>query len=513
MNQKCLSWVLVSVVLSAVWCPPPVEAQQLESNQPDFAPPADGDLGSTMTLESLGKRARRVEEERQAPVVVRPAAEPLPALKYRGWPADRDLRPGSAQLHYYRAVAHYMRIPREDRARIDKQWFSDEPHPGDEQRQQLVQQLAAIYDELHQLARSEDFQWDHRWRDMRGSEIYSYLLHDVQEARTLARLLTLKIQDQLHRKDFEGAVSSLSDGFRLAAFVCNGETLVQQLVGIAIAGIMQQEVERAIQLPDCPNLYWALAAVPQPISDIRRSLAIELGNIARMFPVLEQAETEDRDEEYWTRQWAGMVQAVEQLGGSQGSEFRFALALAPVAFAGPARERLAASGMDRQHLEQMPTVRVVLMDAARELRVIREELEKSILLPYAVARPLIEREEAEFKAWTREVRHTSAAGPLASLVMPAVLVPRMAEVRSVYQQRRLMLVEALRMHAAAHDGQLPDSLAALDPVPALPDPFTGGPFTYHVQREATGTTVVIDGAEIPEQFKSFSQMTLRFPKP
>jgi hypothetical protein len=47
--------------------------------------------------------------------------------------------------------------------------------------------------------------------------------------------------------------------------------------------------------------------------------------------------------------------------------------------------------------------------------------------------------------------------------------------------------EALRMHVAKH-GALPESMAALDPVPALPNPFTNRPFELSVKPTGDNTT-------------------------
>jgi hypothetical protein len=64
------------------------------------------------------------------------------------------------------------------------------------------------------------------------------------------------------------------------------------------------------------------------------------------------------------------------------------------------------------------------------------------------------------------------------------LVPAFSKVRRAQgrlEQRIALLrhVEALRMYAAAHDGQLPARLADC-PVPLPDDPFSGKPFRYEI---------------------------------
>ena len=54
--------------------------------------------------------------------------------------------------------------------------------------------------------------------------------------------------------------------------------------------------------------------------------------------------------------------------------------------------------------------------------------------------------------------------------------------RQVTLDRRIAMlrtIEALRIYAAAHGGQLPDSLDEVNDVPVPLDPGTGKPFEYH----------------------------------
>ena len=62
--------------------------------------------------------------------------------------------------------------------------------------------------------------------------------------------------------------------------------------------------------------------------------------------------------------------------------------------------------------------------------------------------------------------------------------------------QRLMTVEALRMHAANHDGKLPESLDQLDPVPAMPDPYTGKQFGFRIESIDGRATVTLT-ADVP----------------
>ena len=80
------------------------------------------------------------------------------------------------------------------------------------------------------------------------------------------------------------------------------------------------------------------------------------------------------------------------------------------------------------------------------------------------------------------VRRIQAAntGPLALFVapMPAVDTMVKAQLRLDRDMAAFRVVEALRIHAAAHSGILPGSLDQLTEVPVPDDPATGEPFIY-----------------------------------
>ncbi len=157
--------------------------------------------------------------------MIEAAAEPVPALRYRLYPAHWDLKPGTAQLHFSRAMILISQSSQHSKEVERKwaDWSSQETNPTDVELKTAVESLSSVYAELHHMAMSEDITWDHRIRDLRGPDVYAFLMPDVQHARNLARLLRLKVRYQIRQRDFEGAVSTLSDGFRLAEFVARAK--------------------------------------------------------------------------------------------------------------------------------------------------------------------------------------------------------------------------------------------------------------------------------------------------
>ena len=498
-----------------------VPAQTAIEPIPEFKPvaAADGKLGSTMTFEELQtSKGRTRRQQDSTPISVQPATEPVPALRIRFYPELWDLKPGQALLHYTRAQMLFSQHKREDQNRWQSsEWLEgtgDGEIPTTEQIKAAIDGLRPVFDELHELAIAEDFRWDHRLRDIRGPQVYMYLLPDVQEIRTMARMLVLKTRYQLSVGEFDGAFSSITDGLRLAAFVGQGETLIQRLVGIAITSMMRDQITNAISQPGCPNLYWALATIPRPLIEISDSVLWELNNIPKVLPVLVDAETEIWTEAEASRKWSAALEDLGILSGSgsvDDGDLRITLAISSVAFVDRARDQLLARGYTKEKLEQLPGLQVILIEAAQELQRVGDDLGKAHLLPSDVAKPLLTKQDEKFQNWLRKNRLSSVSAAIGGILYPAVAQAKEAETRTLMTYNRLMTLEAIRMHAAGHNGNLPDSLADLDPVPALNDPYTGKPFGYDIEVIKGKKTVTLTAAG-PVSYKPLQTLKATFSK-
>lgn len=507
----CLTSVAAVGQIKTIWTAPQLQFE--------VVPAADGKLGSTMTLTDVReKKSQQRAQKLEKPVEVSPAGEPVPALRIRLYPQKWELQPGQALLHYTRAQILFSQNPRDKQNLWQSSEWQDGVGEGDipatEELKLVIDGLTPVYEELHDLAMSEDFTWDHRLRDIRGPQVYMYLLPDVQEIRTMARILAMKIRYQLSQKDFDGAFSSIRDGLRLAEFVGQGETLIQRLVGIAITSIMRERITQAISTPGCPNLYWALASVPRPLIDIRDSVMWEINNITNVLPVLAESESAEWSEAEAKRKWSSALKDLEMLNGGGiigDDDFRITLAVASIGAGEEAKQRLLKAGLPKQRLDKLPSLQLLLLDASHQLRRIGDSLGKAYLLPTELSRPLLVRENEIFQAWIRDHRQKSVAGIIAAILYPAVRQAKEAETRSMMGLNRLMTAEALRMHAATHGGSLPKSLSDLNPVPAIADPYTAKPFKYDV-KAADGRQLVTLTAEGPTNFKPLQILRLSFPK-
>jgi hypothetical protein len=108
----------------------------------------------------------------------------------------------------------------------------------------------------------------------------------------------------------------------------------------------------------------------------------------------------------------------------------------------------------------------------------QDELFKWVNVPYAQARDGLRRANQQI----HKVRDGLEEGnPIFTAFLPAFDKVFTAQARTDRRIAALRCIEAIRLHAAAHDGQLPRQLSAITEVPVPTDPVTGQAFEYRVE--------------------------------
>src|SRR5262245_18547666 len=125
-----------------------------------------------------------------------------------------------------------------------------------------------------------------------------------------------------------------------------------------------------------------------------------------------------------------------------------------------ARQRLVKFGLAEGAVKGCPDLQVILLDEKYAAEELRDEAMKALALPYRQA-------EAVLAAWPKQRADELL---LRGLVAPWEKV-RKAQARLEQRFALLRHVEALRLYAAAHRGQLPQQLSDIPlPLPAAPAP-------------------------------------------
>ncbi|MCA9128963.1 MAG: hypothetical protein KDB22_17875 [Planctomycetales bacterium] len=300
----------------------------------------------------------------------------------------------------------------------------------------------------------------------------------IQDYRHFARLLVLQARVALAEGRLDDALDSIGSGFRLAE-ICELQqpALVSKLVALAIVGLMHISLEELVQHPDCPNLYWALASVPDSFWSCSIALDGELayqdkklGSLMRPVPL------DASREEIVQRlvQTITIMPVVFDAGSNLDRTTAQLLAgIAILLFADNGREELREFGYSPQQIAQLSPPAVVILSTQLSFSQARDRVFK-----WALLENQSDRIEKELSAPFQSVR--IAARPtqiLNGMLLPAIQALQSAVLRSEMTHKRLMFVEALRAHAAFHN-ELPQTMSDLDVLPAPLNPQTSKPFQY-----------------------------------
>jgi hypothetical protein len=419
-------------------------------------------------------------------LTVQPAAAPKPALRYVLLPELKETNPGNPIQGYLKCFME------------QEKFFSDKE--ALERREKLLamplRELPAKELQNYGGFALRQADWAARldtpdWQILLRlkSDGVNTLIPDVQEMRKLAAALKVRFRAEVALRRFDDALGTARTMFALSRHLGEHPTFIGDLVGIAVAYVAVGPLEEMLEQPGCPNLYWALTNLPQPL--VRLDLGAEgertwllphfrdLDDRAPMSPeqlrrfVAEMDRLLRPDKEQPGKPFEGLR---AWLDAREKDEGRVAAA----------RRRLVEVGLPEERVARFPADQVILLDEERAYEVRRDDLMKLLNLP-----------AWQMAALTDPAREDRAQEAALFGFEPAVSKVRRAQARLEQRIALLRHVEALRLYAAGHDGALPAKLSEFS-VPLPEDPFTGKPFGY----EVTGNTAHFRGSPPPGEEKN-----------
>lgn len=411
-------------------------------------------------------------------VTASPAALPVPALRYTLLPTVRDARPGNQIAAFYKCFLeqHHLYHNKEEVELRDK-WLAA-PLAELKGVKELENYGGSSYRQAQRAARMESVDWQ-IMADLRQDGV-QLLLPDLQELRNLSRVLRVRARGEIARGDFAAAAETIQTHLALTRTFNEHPTLIGALVGIAVGMQALGSVEEFVAQPGAPNLYWALADLPQPFFDLRKARHGE-----RTFLTAEVDPYLDRKNPMTEAQIGVAVMKVTELldlvappkeglskcgdGEEQPPGKTAATYLgeraADAKQVAEARARLMPASPARDlRVEKFPPMQVILLDEVNRFEAARDDVLKWLAVPQWQLPSDIDRIDAK-----------GLFAPLA----PAVTKVSIARARIDQQIGMLQAVEALRAFAAANGGRLTGTLDELK-LPLPPDPFTGRPYRYEL---------------------------------
>ncbi len=447
---------------------------------------------ATWPIAAIGQAPRPTEP---TSIVVDPAPEPVPSLKYRLYPMATELAPGNAAPIYLRAR---YQTPDDLWSRIETTWLKwrelpIEKFPTAEARD-FLRPFARTLEQVAFGAHRQSCDWNYTLPEQRTNRI-NVALPDAQAMRQVIRLIDFQARVEIADRHFDRAIQSIETGMALSRHVAEGPFYINGLIGLAGDYVMLDRCEELIARPGSPNLYWALTALPRPLVDFRRMNEIEETLCEDMIPELVEARSDQpRTPSEWSAllarlharmiAWCRTMIPIQARPGKADDPSAWLRDFVTWDLNRLRAETLPAArdyvqktiGADASAMSDDQVIAVYLAGRHRDLwdDVFRES--------YLAPRVAIER-LADIGERLRKARKP---GPLAVFVemIPSVRDVIAGSLRFERRLDALRAIEAIRMHAAAGGGRLPKSLGEVKVVPVPDDPWTGRPFRYRIDGDA-----------------------------
>jgi len=429
---------------------------------------------------------------------VQPAPAPKPALRYLLFPELGEMNPGNPVQGYMKSVMEpnnffHSKEALDEREKLENMPLKDFP------AQKLRDYGGMALRQADYAARLDTVDWQVLPK-LKADGIY-LLVPEVQPLRSLSAALKVRFRGEIAAGRFDDALVTAKTMFAMAHHLGEHPTLIGNLVGVAIASMTLEPIEEMLQQPGCPNLYWALTQLPQPLVGFRKALEGERMMLSSEFALLTDKESMSA---------AQLEKAVNRLDRVFHDILRYhsprerpqqslrawlEQRRKDEDHVRAARKRLLEHGLAKDKIDQFPLLQILLLDGKLAYEVSRDEILKGRTLPYWQVKPPVPGTAPDESPFT--------------LIVPGVF-RRQAQTRLEQRIGLLRCVEALRIYAAEHGGKLPNQLADIK-LPLPVDPFTGKDFVY----EWRGSTAALRGAlphapnRLPGLYNGHYEVTMR----
>ena len=428
-------------------------------------------------------------------MTITPAAEPIPAFKYRLVVPPHKTTAGNAVTHYLRSLA----LDSFSRSWEDA-WKEYGGETVDAWQQLSTPSNEIPIDDLQKVSSSFDFyvdnyirratrcryaDWTLALEDMSGLEMYSLLLPGVQQSREIAVILSLRNRLAIIEGRHEDSIEHIKMIYKLGESVNENGFIVANLAAAREVSMANECMIDLIASPNSPNMYWALAELPRPILSFRKAMRLESNLSERFFPELNDVETAEYSVEQWKQlllTTTDTVTAVRAIIGTsetanpklQMQDELLAMAAGLVAYPS-AKQRLLDAGLGEERVKAMSVSQTLLVDFKRDCDYFANEFEKTLHVPYQDSLDFADRAEG--------LLYPVSMSRFGAIMATMVLQPNQSIRRVGYHIQveidSLMVIEAIRNHATTK-GEFPKSLDDLD-LPVRQNLLTGKPFGYRIK--------------------------------
>jgi hypothetical protein len=452
-----------------------------------------------------------VSADKPVELTLTPRVVEKPLLKHRLLPAEFELQDGNAapvllrmiwdQKPYISSIYGTGKVDDALKLRLD------DP--------QLLKngtlQFDGFYRYLKQAARVRGVNWEY---PLSGETPAAYiLLPDVQGGREMVgKGLAVWIRYHIAKGELDAAREGIGVGLAASRHYSRTPFIIIQLVCRQIDDLMLDRVEELIAQAECPNLYWSLAAVPQPMHERRPAVEFEERVLERSLVGLDGLEStktgdpailrkfrkdefDHLDDPRSQEDWEGLFRAIlflyADIAEPEPLDEEATRQLRQRTIA-TARKELSSELPDgSKRVQQMSDAEAAVRWFAARHRALSQEITATMSLSPKAALPKLKKLQAKIDALRKEQRLETV------LILTVPLKYYVVLRRNERRIAMLRVVEGLRHYAATHDGKLPEKLGDLTDTPAPHDPLLEKPFAYTLEEGVA--TLSAEGIEVGEK--------------
>jgi hypothetical protein len=353
---------------------------------------------------------------------------------------------------------------------------------------QLYRRLREVYPLLEKASKKTYYDWSDQYK----YEGIATLLPTIQESREIARYLESKANWEIRNGKYDDAIKTIRVGIANADHVLESQPpsfLVGMLVGLALKGMMYNQLLLLSAQPDAPNLYPALMQLTYSKKVWLNAIQSETKwlfskyNDDTFWESLDDISSEQAQavfDELMTTYFMGMSNLSD---GKEMSAFRTAVCLISYQ---PAKNRLLQKGKSEQKIEALSTYQVVIPYALEEIKRTYDYMVFDASIPIGESHTAANFDEYVISKGRNPTNYP--ADMMLSMLAPATQAARKAFYRQQQTTDLLKIINAVRYYAAVH-GKVPVSLDEITEL-AVPKicPITAKPYEYRVE----GKTAIID---------------------
>jgi hypothetical protein len=437
-------------------------------------------------------------EETEVRLNVYPMPAPKPALKYQLLPCIDELNSGNAAQDYLKCFMEQRAFFYSKEAVSERARYLALPL-GELPAAELRSYGGGVLRRADWAARLEIVDWQHLDRIKDGG--IEETPGDLGPLQSLASALQVRFRAEVAGHHFDDALRGAKTMFALSRHLGEYPREVAHVEGMAIAHLALGTLEEMVQQPGCPNLYWALTALPCPLVELRKGLQGDCTRVANeLRPLRDDASMTQTGLEMLLSHLSGVLGLAREHAGLPIQNLRAVLSARvkdPERVAA-ARRCLVEAGYAEDRVKALPLLQLILLEEKRNFEIERDERLKLLALPLwqveALDRgvpcgngdPLSNQAQDERRtsviAMSRSMtseRDCGGVGLFAEL-LPRVVKLRQTQAQLERQIAMLRFVEALRLYAAEHHGKLPAAASEIA-LPLADDPFTGKPLEYALE--------------------------------